>query len=891
MLTVTGLWFDHERAPVGLDHTPVFGWQLEGNCRNIRQTQYRLQVALTPDFAALLYDETCETGNSTAVHAAGLTLQSLQKYYARVQVWADTAVGPQQTLWSEPAVFITALLDPAAEWKAEFVSAESPETCRKSSAGTMVRAAFTVKPGLRAAYACTTALGLYNVYLNGQKVSTDEMTPGWTSYNRRLLYQTYEVTAMLHPGLNMAGAMLGAGWYKGVMGLTRSRNNYGDTTAFAMQLTLVYADGTRETVNTGPAWQGTKAPVIFSEIYHGEAYDAALELPHWAECETPENTPAGRWHAVHTVPYPAAKLAAQAAGKVCVQQRIPAQRVFTAPDGSTVVDFGQNMAGRVEITVQGTAGQAAELRCFEELDADGNPYLANLRKARTTMQYTFARSQTVTWQPQFTYMGFRYALVVQWPGKPEPANFTACVLHSAMQPAGEFTCSEPLVNQLNHNILWGLKSNFLDVPTDCPQRDERLGWTGDAQIFCETACWLADTWTFYSKWLKDLAVDQLPDGGVANVVPNIEETHTEANWLMKNCPYGASGWGDAATVIPWVLYQMYGDDTILRSQYPSMKRWVDFMRANTQNGLFDFKMQLGDWVALDAEPGSYFGATPTALTSQAYYALSAQLLALAAEVLGNRQDAELYAGVHRQAAQDFAANFFTLDGAMTAQTQTAHILALRFGLTPQKWKQKTIQRLLELLEQQNGHLVTGFLGTPYFCAALSQNGCWQQAYDLMLKKDYPGWLYQVLQGATTVWEHWDGRRPDGTMWSAGMNSFNHYAYGAVGAWLYGECAGIGQQPGTAGFCAARLAPRPGGGLRWAQAWHQTPFGRYALRWQADDGKITVTAAIPPNAAAKICLEPGAKLLETDGLTFAEQNGCPTAQVGSGQYQVSYTMEQ
>lgn len=291
MLTVTGLWFDHERTPVGLDHTPVFGWQLEGNCRNIRQTQYRLQVALTPDFAALLYDETCETGNSTAVHAAGLTLQSLQKYYARVQVWADTAAGPQQTLWSEPAVFITALLDPAAEWKAEFVSAESPETCRKSSAGTMVRGAFTVKPGLRAAYACTTALGLYNVYLNGQKVSTDEMTPGWTSYNRRLLYQTYEVTAMLHPGLNMAGAMLGAGWYKGVMGLTRSRNNYGDTTAFSMQLTLVYADGTRETVNTGPAWQGTKAPVIFSEIYHGEAYDAALELPHWAECETPENTP------------------------------------------------------------------------------------------------------------------------------------------------------------------------------------------------------------------------------------------------------------------------------------------------------------------------------------------------------------------------------------------------------------------------------------------------------------------------------------------------------------------------------------------------------------------------------------------------------------------------
>ena len=496
MLNVTKLTFDHETAPVGLDHAPVFVWQLTGDCRDIRQTMAQLQIAMTPDFAAPVFDELLPGKNSIAVQAAGFAPRALTRYYARVQIKADTAAGLQTSDWSAPGSFVTALLDPEREWRAAFISAEDADTCRESSAGTMVRGDFAVRPGIRAAYACTTALGLYNFYLNGTKVSTDEMTPGWTSYNRRLLYQTYDVTALLHPGTNRAGAMLGAGWYKGVMGLTRARNNYGDRTAFSMQLTLQYDDGTTEIVTTDASWQGTIAPVTFSEIYHGEEYDAALELPGWADAAAPNAAPAGRWHGVETVTYPAAQLYAQAAGKVSVRNRLPAQRIFTTPAGETVVDFGQNMAGRVEITATGGPGDVAELRCFEELDADGNAYLANLRKARTIMRYKFAQPGTVTWHPQFTYMGFRYALVVQWPGTPRAENFTAYTLHTAMEPAGQFQCSEPLVNGLHHNITWGLKSNFLDVPTDCPQRDERLGWTGDAQIFSETACWLADTWTF-----------------------------------------------------------------------------------------------------------------------------------------------------------------------------------------------------------------------------------------------------------------------------------------------------------------------------------------------------------------------------------------------------------
>lgn len=883
MLNVTKLTFDHETAPVGLDHAPVFGWQLTGDCRDIRQTMAQLQIAMTPDFAAPVFDEVLPGKNSIAVQAAGFAPHALTRYYARVRIKADTAAGLQTSDWSAPGSFVTALLDPEREWRAAFISAEDADTCRESSAGTMVRGDFAVRPGIRAAYACTTALGLYNFYLNGTKVSTDEMTPGWTSYNRRLLYQTYDVTALLHPGTNRAGAMLGAGWYKGVMGLTRARNNYGDRTAFSMQLTLQYDDGTTEIVTTDASWQGTTAPVTFSEIYHGEEYDAALELPGWADAAAPDAAPAGRWHGVETVTYPAAQLYAQAAGKVSVRNRLPAQRIFTTPVGETVVDFGQNMAGRVEITATGSPGDVAELRCFEELDADGNAYLANLRKARTIMRYKFAQPGTVTWHPQFTYMGFRYALVVQWPGTPRAENFTAYTLHTAMEPAGQFQCSEPLVNGLHHNITWGLKSNFLDVPTDCPQRDERLGWTGDAQIFSETACWLADTWTFYTKWLTDLVADQLPDGGVTDVVPNIEEHHTEGNWLMRTSPYGMSGWADAATIIPWVVYKMYGDASILRNQYASMCRWVDFMTTHTRDDLFTFMTQLGDWVALDAEPGSFFGATPTALTSQAYYALSARILALTASVLDKAADTEKYTAVYKNAKDAFIKNFFDAEGTLTAQTQTAHILALRFDLTPEKWRAKTVQRLLQLLDERGGHLVTGFLGTPYFCAALSENDCLKQAYDLLLKKDFPGWLYQVAQGATTVWEHWDGRRPDGTMWSAGMNSFNHYAYGAIGAWLYSTVLGLGQQAGTAGFTAARLAPRPGGGLNWAEGWHETPLGRYALRWEKDAVKTNVTFSVPANAEAELVLEPGAQVIATDGIVFT--NG--TARVGSGTYTVQY----
>ena len=880
MLTVSEILMDYQIAPVGLAQLPGFGWKLTSDSRNVVQSAYRLQLSDSERFDAPFYDSgVVHSAESARVRAEGAGVSSAHTYWVRVQVTA----GEERSPWSAPSRFVTALLDTAAEWRAPFVSAETGPDYPGDSRGTYLRGEFLVRGGLRAAYAFTTALGLYNFYLNGQRVGEDEMTPGWTSYRRDLLYQTYEITALLRQGKNAAGAMLGAGWYKGAMGLTKAHNNYGERTAFAMQLALYYEDGTQEVVTTGPDWRGADSPIVFSEIYHGESYDAALEQPGWACADAPLTG----WRAVAIEPWDVSVLRAQAGARVQEIDRLPAQRVFCTPGGDRVVDFGQNMTGRIEICAAGKPGEVIELRCFETLDAAGNVYLDNLREARTTIKYRFAREERVTWHPRFTYMGFRYALIKSFPGEPALENFTGCTLHSRMEPAGGILCSNPLLNQLHHNYLWGLKGNFLDVPTDCPQRDERLGWTGDAQIFCRTACYLMDADAFYRKWLVDVAADQLPDGGVPHVVPNIEEGRTQGNWLLSNSPYGASAWGDVAVILPWTLYLMYGDTEVLARQYDSMKAWIDFMQANAKDDQFGFMMQLGDWVALDAEPGSYFGATPTELTCEAYYAYSTSLFVKAARVLGKTEDAEAYAALYARIVDKFQRTYFTPEGELTAQTQTAHIVALYFGLTPQRYKARTVAGLKRLLDEHGGHLVTGFIGTPYFCLALSQNDCVDEAYDLLLKEDFPSWLYQIKKGATTVWEHWDGLKPDGSMWSPDMNSFNHYAYGAIGEWMYRVMAGLEVCEGGAGFKKALLYPRIGGGLKFVEGWHETVYGTLRTRWEAAGGLVTLTVTIPPNTTALVRLDAAKQVNKADGLVFTPFEDTLQACAPSGTYRIEY----
>lgn len=886
MIGIGRIYMDYETTPVGVSHMPQFGWELTSDKRNVKQKYYELQIAEDADFQKLVFDsDRVESEESAHVYVDGIFLKNGKRYYVRVKV----GDGQEESSWSETASFVTALAGKNGEWeesaplwKAAFVSAETEDSYKETSKGTYVRGSFNIQKEIREAYAFTTALGLYQFYLNGDKVGEDEMTPGWTSYRRHLLYQTYDVTKYLKYGKNIAGAMLAAGWYKGVMGLTKARNNYGDQTAFSMEILVRYTDGTTESICTDNSWTGADSPVIFAEIYDGEIYDAALEISDWAKAELPS----GNWKPVQTVPFDTEVMRAQYASKVRVIDRIPAKRIFTTPAGDTVIDFGQNMAGRIEVRASGKPGDVIELHCFEVLDKDGNVYLDNLRAAKATMKYIFAKEETVTWHPTFTYMGFQYALIVSYPGEVREENFTACTLHSDMDSTGKLECSNPLLNQLHHNFLWGLKSNFLDVPTDCPQRDERLGWTGDAQIFCRTATYLMNTYTFYKKWLRDLEVDQTSEGGVPHVIPNIEEGRTDGNWLLSQGPHSAAAWADAAIINPWTMYLMYGDEAILRRQYQSMRNWIDFMRAHSVDNIWNYKLQFGDWVALDAEEGSYFGATPNDLTCTAYYAYSTGLFAKMAKILG-KEEAEEYEELYHKIVKKFQDTFFDEEGNMTAQTQTAHIVALYFKLTPKKYIRKTVEGLKCLLEKENGHLVTGFVGTPYFCHALSQNQCLKEAYELLLKEDFPSWLYQVKKGATTIWEHWDGLKDDGSMWSADMNSFNHYAYGAIGEWMYRAMAGIEADDNHPGFKHTIIYPRIGDNLKYTDACYHSVYGNIRVRWELDEGLVILTVHIPANTTAKICLDEAKNVREADGLEFIPAEECMKAEAGSGVYRIVF----
>ncbi len=882
MLNVKKISMEYLSQPIGADQMPQFGWEIESDRRNVKQKAYELQIALDPEFSRLVYDSGKEEkGTSVHVVPKETALTSVTAYYVRVKVWDQE----EESVYSAPERFVTGLVN-GDLFQAAFVSGEQRAFDTECSKGTYVRGTFNLKGKVKEAYALTTALGLYNFYLNGKKVGEDELTPGWTSYRKHLTYQTYEVTDYLKEGQNGAGAMLGAGWYKGVMGLTKARNNYGDQTAFAMELHVTYENGETEIICTDESWLGADSPVVFAEIYDGETYDASLEIPGWSESEMPK----GEWHPAELVKVDPSILASQFGSNVTVHERIVAKRIFTTPKGETVLDFGQNLAGRISVTATGKKGDMVELYCFEVLDKDGNVYPDNMREAKSTMKYRFGADGTITYHPHFTFMGFQYALIRSCPGELKKENFVAEVLHSQMEPTGTITCSNPLLNQLHHNFLWGLKSNFVDVPTDCPQRDERLGWTGDAQIFCRTACYLMNTYQFYKKWLVDVAADQTPEGGVPHVVPNIEEGRTDGNWLLSQGPHSAAAWADVAVINPWTMYLMYGDTEILRRQYGSMKGWIDFMRTHSNDYIWNYKLQFGDWVALDAEEGSYFGATPNDLTCTAYYAYSTGLFVKIAKALGKEEDAREYQDLYDKIVAKFQKTFFDQDGRMTAQTQTAHIVALYFGLTPKEYLPQTVAGLKRLLDKENGHLVTGFVGTPYFCHALSQNGCVKEAYDLLLKEDFPSWLYQVKMGATTIWEHWDGIKPDGSMWSADMNSFNHYAYGAIGEWMYRVMVGLEADEQNPGFAHSIVYPRIGGGLSFVEGTYHSVYGEHKVRWEVKENQVTLKAVIPANTTASIRLDEAKTVLEADGLEFVSRGNYLEAEAGSGAYTIVFTRE-
>lgn len=885
MLAVENVTLNYERSLAGCETLPVFGWAISSSLRNVVQRSWRLQLATSVSFDDPCYDSgDIHDDRSNNVVLPAFVCAHSTRYYVRVRITDNHG---QSSDWSPVASFITGL--PAEAWQGEFISAETPQD-KAESKGTLLRHEFTLPQGadIVSAVVHASALGLYQLWLNGEKVGCDELAPGWTSYHHHLLYQTWDVTERLREGTNAIGAMVGAGWYKGDMSFNRYRNYYGEQTGFICHLVVTLRDGSQQVIASDGRWLGSDSAILFSEIYDGEIYDARLEQRGWSE----PGFAAQGWRAVNVLSADRAALQPQTACPVQEIERLTPRALFTTPKGETVLDFGQNLSGWVEFCVRGEAGDKVSLRHFEVLDAEGNVYLDNLRTAKQCIDYTLRGDGEERYHPHFTFQGFRYVMIERWPGTPTLDDFTAVVLHSAMTQTGHIETSNAELNQLHHNILWGLKGNFVDIPTDCPQRDERLGWTGDAQIFCRTASYLMQTHTFFAKWLVDLAHDQTPEGGVPHVIPDILTGKCDNDrFLSHGRTHSSAAWADAAVINPWTLYLMYGDTQTLARQYQSMKAWVEFMRANAVDNMWSWKLQFGDWVALDAREGSYFGATPNELTCMAYYALSTQLLAKSAKVLGHMEDAERYTALHASIVDSFHREFFTPNGRLAARTQTAHILALYFQLVPEAYRERTVQTLLTLLEEQDGHLVTGFVGTPYFCHALSENGQADAAWQLLMKEDFPSWLYQVKAGATTIWEHWDGVKPDGTMWSPDMNSFNHYAYGAIGEWLYRAAAGINTEEAAPGFKRSVLHPIPGGNLQWLKARYASVYGDIGVHWVLEPAKggqtVTLDVEIPPNTCSTLVLDGAHTLLETDGIDFAPAAEGYRAWVGSGRYRVIF----
>ena len=876
---VENLRCEYKDNPVGIGVlSPRISWAMVSGGRNVMQVSYQLQVSDGSNFFEPLWD-TGKVDSDRSVHVAyeGPPPRSRRRYYYRVRVW-DNHV--QVSDWSKTAFWETGFLDDH-EWLADFITPAAETDPAASGPCPFLRKEFTVSGRVASARAYATALGMYELRLNGRRVGDELLTPGWTSYNKRLQYQAYDVMYLLRQGDNAAGALLGDGWYRGNLVWKDQRCHYGDKTGFLLQLHISYDDGREQVVVSDGSWKSSTGPILMSEIYHGETYDARLEMPGW---ETAGFDDAG-WETVRTYSVPKSVLTAQENVPVKRIEELKPTGVFRTPAGETVLDMGQNMVGWVRFRVKGSRGSRIILRHAEVLDKDGNFYTANLRTARQRIEYTLNGEGEECFEPHFTFQGFRYVMIEEHPGVPAADDFTGIVIHSAMEQIGSFECSDALLNQLQHNILWGLKGNFVDVPTDCPQRDERLGWTGDAQVFIRTACFNMNVGPFFTKWLRDLRADQLGHGGVPHVIPDV----------LRAENYSSSGWADAAVICPWTIYLSYGDERILAEQYGSMKAWVEYVRARAENGLiWKSGFHFGDWVALDAKEGSYFGATPSDLIATAYYAYSTELLAKTAAILGHDEDAECYRALHHDIVTAFRREFYTPSGRLAAPTQTAHVLALIFGLTDSVHRQRTIDTLAQYITENKDHLTTGFLGASYLCHVLSANGCLDLAYRLLTQIDYPSWLYQVTKGATTIWEHWDGIKPDGSFWSPDMNSFNHYAYGAIGEWLYRVVAGIEIDERKPGYKHILFKPRPGGGLTFVRAGLQSMYGPIGSEWKVEGDHTRLRVTIPPNTSAIVvlpCTEPEKVLvdgkplreLETPADCAGITDGVPVS-LGSGEYE-------
>lgn len=907
MTFIKNLTCEYSTNPLGIDVMhPRLSWQMQTERQGAHQTAYRILVASAVGGLADLWDSgKVKMDQSVHVVYGGPSLASRQRVYWNVTVWDETELVNQ----SETAWFEMGLLN-RKDWNCKWIGSTLVGGPRSTIPAPYLRKSFTLPSAVKSARLYVTAMGLYECSINGQQIGDDVLNPGWTDFHKRVRYRTYDVTALLYPGENVMGAILGDGWAVGHIGWS-GRQRYADRPKLLAQLEITLVDGSVITVVTDETWKHQLGPLLENDLLMGEAHDARLEMRDWDRPGFDDN----HWSTVVLFDDPGVNLVATNGPTV---RRINEIKPINDPVEkgafdriSYVFDLGQNMVGRIRFKGTAPAGTTAIFHFAEVLNPDGSPYLTNLRSARATDCYTFKGEGEEIWEPKFTFHGFRYVELSGYSGPVTRDTITGLVLHSDMAPTGDFECSNPLLNQLQHNIIWGQKGNFVDIPTDCPQRDERLGWTGDIQVFSRTAAFNMNIAGFITKWMQDVADAQNEQGAIPPVVPS----------ALNDMSDGGPAWADAAVICPWTIYLCYGDKRILEENYDVMRKYMEFVVKASPGFIrcapeYDGWIGFGDWLSINAD-------TPRDLIGTAFLAYDASLMVQIAAALGKEDDSAAYKKLFADVKKAFQARFLQgsirpttviVSGTVQKQiadantisrgnlkamdygvvdsgvfstdiftpTQTAFVLALHFNLMPDELRELATAELVADIKRRNMHLSTGFVGSPYLPHVLSGNGQLDTIYALLNQTTWPSWLYSVTQGATTIWERWNGWTKESGFQDPEMNSFNHYAYGSIGAWLYNTVAGIDCDPAQPGYKHAILQPQPGGGLTHARGSLKTLYGELISDWIIENDTFVWTVIVPPNTTATLRLPVGDRdKITLNGQTVNDKDH----EVSAGKYHV------
>jgi alpha-L-rhamnosidase len=905
MLTISHLRCEYLVDPLGIDEpSPRLSWILESARRGARQNAYRVLVASSPiqlqKGVGDLWDSgRIESDRTTQIVYAGMPLRARNQCHWTVEVWDDAGNRAR----SEPALWSMGLN--RGDWTAKWIAAD-PEIFRRdkdaitptlTTPGTppLLRKEFEIPAGaqVRRATLYVSARGLLKMFLGAKKISDDLFVPEWTDYDKRVHYRTFDVAAHLAPGKNVLAAALGDGWWSGYVGWQNTRARYGSLqNSMLMQLEIELDNGASLTISTDPSWRAETGPILASDFMMGESYDARRERTGWLKSGYDDSS----WLPVKEVPVPTAPpLVAQPGPPVRITEQLTPVSVNEIKPGTFIYDLGQNIAGWVRLKIPASftpAGTRIRLRHGERLNPDGTLYTENLRRAAATDSYITKDENEKTFEPHFTFHGFQFIEITGLKTALPVENVTGCVIHSATPPAGKFECSHPGVNRLWLNGLWSQRDNFLCIPTDCPQRDERLGWMGDAQVFSRTATYNMDVSAFFTKWMIDVEDAQTPDGIFPDIAPRLREGE---NFIGLGNLGGAAGWADAGIIIPFTMWRVYGDGRIIQRHWNAMVRWLDFIERNNPSGLRLKALgnNYGDWLCIPSDtsfgthsPMKYYLAT-------AYWANDALMMERMARALGKTAEAARYRKMFEHVRDAIQKEWLLPDGQLNVETQTAYLLALAFNLIPDNVRARAAERLVDNIKNLDWHLSTGFIGISHLNPQLTLSGHADVAYKLLLQEDYPSWLYPVRHGATTIWERWNGWTHEDGFFDPQMNSLNHYSLGSVGEWLFRHVAGIELDPEVPAFKRFILRPfipPKSTGLTFARATYQSLHGEILSHWKRtgpDLENLEWTVKIPPNTAARVFIpsDPNSVVSES-GIPITpkiREDGTVVEEIASGTY--------